>query len=279
MNGRNVRLEHCFDLEAAMFEGFSSSNGTPASPEIVTVQSVAPNDDSRLDLASSLEDYIQGCPTDALRAFLCRAFSEQYLRQAFLTLPASREHHHAWPGGLAEHSLEVATIVGRSAILDTPTDCALGSVAALLHDIGKVRTMGADGRCTQRGWVLSHDALTLEVLANGLRFLDSCWPDGATDLRYLLTWKSTPVTRRPLRAIAILIQAADQYSSACSARDRAFHGKTDWQRFAVLEAAGPRNRFWRPREYRNTQLRAEPVRDSERHHLMARAVHHRGLLL
>lgn len=66
------------------------------------------------------------------------------------SLPASERHHHSWPFGLFEHSLEVAlgTLLGitaaarRSVLVGQLVAPTL--VVALLHDVGKVFDVGTD---------------------------------------------------------------------------------------------------------------------------------------
>lgn len=198
-------------------------------------------------LATQLEHLICGCELPALQDFLERVFSQASVVRAFLTLPASRSHHHSWPGGLAEHSLEVARIVQASSFLDVMEERALGITAGLLHDIGKIRTFAPGARKSPLGRVIAHESMTLEMLAPALASLDRLWPDGAIALRYLLTSKSRPEGTRPLLPIALLLDQADRYSAAASARRIASAARQPWQNFATLQAPGPRTRFWYPR--------------------------------
>jgi len=201
--------------------------------------------------AARLQTLIEQCHLPALREFLTDVFADQNLAYTFLTAPASQSHHHAYLGGLADHSLEVALSVGDALKNEAPEMRALGVVAGLLHDIGKIRTLRADGSRTPTGFVLSHNALTLELLAPALTGLDRQWPDGANAVRYLLTWRPSLREPNPLLPTALVLQCADRYSSAANVRDGAFQHKPDWQRFARLDGPGPISRFWRPRSPRS----------------------------
>jgi len=130
----------------------------------------------------------------------------------------------------------------------------LGVIAALLHDISKTRTMTNNHRKTTLGYVVEHDLLTLEVLAAHLRELDRTWPDGATALRYLLTWKNSKHSL-PLLPVAEAVQAADRVSSALDARKLAYFNVPEWKRFCNLDVGGPVNRFWLPSPANDTQVR------------------------
>ena len=121
----------------------------------------------------------------------------------------------------------------------------LGVVAALLHDIAKTNTMTADQKKTTLGYVVDHDLLTLEILAPYLRRLDQTWADGATALRYLLTWNKSQHSL-PLLPIAEAVRSADRISSALDARKQAYCNSPEWKRFGNLDVGGPINRFWMP---------------------------------
>lgn len=217
-----------------------------------SMEETAPNGSSgRLpaDLAERLDSYIAGCPVEPLQMFLREVFTDAEFGRAFLTRPASRAHHHAWSGGLAEHSLEVAITVGAILACEAPSIGVLASAAGLVHDLGKVRTLDDEGVKTGLGWVVHHDALTLEILAPALSHLDVLWPDSAATLRYLLTWNRSQVYHRPLLPAALALEFADRYSSAVSAEAQTFHGAPGWQRFAALAVPDPHDRFWRPSAY------------------------------
>ena len=196
--------------------------------------------------AARLQDVIDGLELPALRHFLMRVFEDAALARTYLAAPASQAHHHAYPGGLVDHSLQVAEIAGRALVVEEPAIVALTKVAGLLHDLGKVRALKPHGVRTRMGYVLNHEALTLELLAPGLAYLDRAWPDGGVALRYLLTWHTGARETRPLMPAALALQFADRYSSATDTRAQAFIGAPEWQRFARHGANGPVSRFWRP---------------------------------
>lgn len=217
-----------------------------ALPAINPLQLLSRRTLPRPDLAARLQTFIDQCDTAPLRHFLGGVFSDVSFARAFLTVPASQSHHHAYPGGLAEHSLEVAHMIQTAVTHEDPSMAELTGVAGLLHDVGKIALLKENGDRTQAGFVLRHEALTLERVAPALADLDARWPEGATALRYLLTWQLDGQARRPLLPAALALQFADRYSSARGARERAFSGAPDWKRFARLDTAGPISRFWRP---------------------------------
>lgn len=168
---------------------------------------------------NELNEWLRDCPLSTLRQFVLNVFSDEQIAEAFFTRPASREHHHCWQGGLAEHSLEVAHGVLRALSPDEDQQIAwLTSCAGIFHDIGKARTHRNDGMYTPLGHTLDHDSMTLEILAPALKTLERTWSEGANALRYLLTLKSRPAhAKRLLIPAGIILLEQDRYSAGYSA--------------------------------------------------------------
>jgi 3'-5' exoribonuclease len=77
--------------------------------------------------------------------------------QAFRDSPAAMFNHHAYPGGLLEHSVAVAQLADAAAALLPNIDRDLAVSGALLHDIGKL-----EGYAATRGGADFTDAGRLE---------------------------------------------------------------------------------------------------------------------
>jgi 3'-5' exoribonuclease len=91
---------------------------------------------------------------------------------AFRLAPAAKQNHHAYLGGLLEHTLSVATVCDMLADhYGTAIDRDLLVAGALLHDIGKIREIGARGGFpyTDEGKLLGHILLGLQMVADAAR--------------------------------------------------------------------------------------------------------------
>lgn len=165
-----------------------------------------------------------------LRAFTFSVLSLPRVLEQFLLVPASAANHHCYSGGLIEHSLQCFFSV-RAQPGFPRLDLELGMVAALFHDIGKIRTLRPNMHLTNEGFLLDHDDLTLEVLAPSLLELDAVWPEGASDLRYI--WSFLKKKReRPIPRITVVeaVLAADRISAGLDNQSRAFASHPGWHR-------------------------------------------------
>jgi len=195
-------------------------------------------------LLEQLDQLVKSISHEALRRFVETVLADDEVAFPFISVPASRQHHHSISGGLLEHSLECVAMVSR--FVEFPhAELELAIVGALFHDIGKIRTLKSVGKLTPTGYVCDHDSLTLEVLAPHLHRLDAICPDAAIALRYLWTWRNGRKHRPiPLLTIAETIAAADRISSGLNVQEAAFRDQPDWRSFARF---GENNSFWRPR--------------------------------
>jgi 3'-5' exoribonuclease len=102
-----------------------------------------------------------------LRELLRAVFGDAELRAAFRRAPCTRGGHHAYLGGLLEHTVAVGTLAVETCILHPRLNSDVLITAALLHDIGKTRefTYGAEIGLSEEGRLLGH-------LAIGQRLID-----------------------------------------------------------------------------------------------------------
>jgi len=189
-----------------------------------------------VDSLLNLLELIQGIKTWVLRDFAESLLYNDSLMKAWLTIPASKRHHHSFPGGLMAHSLEVAKMVKDDMrYLDGEVKVSEQDVtvlAALLHDIGKTQTLGQANH-TDLGRLVDHEKLTLMILAEPISQLKQKWPQGASALQYLLVWKTTDGFSRFIGGE--IIKNADQISTKLSLRRMAFEGKPEYFNYAVLK--------------------------------------------
>ena len=100
-----------------------------------------------------------------LRATVGRFVTDEPLRAALRGLPAA-ESHHAYAGGLLEHTVGVATLCREAAQLHPRLRSDLVLAAALLHDVGRTAELerGPTFRATEEGRLLGHVHLGLRLV-------------------------------------------------------------------------------------------------------------------
>jgi 3'-5' exoribonuclease len=109
-----------------------------------------------------------------LRAVVDRVVRDEVLRAAMRTLPAA-ETHHAYAGGLLEHTVGVATLCRDASQLHPRLRPDLLLAAALLHDVGRILELerGPTFRQTEEGRLLGHVHLGVRVVDERASELES----------------------------------------------------------------------------------------------------------
>lgn len=103
---------------------------------------------------------------EQLRGLVERATGSEPVGSEFRRAPCTRGGHHAYLGGLLEHTVSMGTLVGEVCQLHPKLDSDLLMAAVLLHDIGKTRefTYGAEFGISEEGSMLGHLALGAEII-------------------------------------------------------------------------------------------------------------------
>lgn len=93
-----------------------------------------------------------------LRRLLGAVLEDEAFRESLRRAPCTRGGHHAYLGGLIEHTVAVATLAQEACILHPRLDSDLLLSAAILHDIGKTREFeyGAEIGLSEEGALLGH---------------------------------------------------------------------------------------------------------------------------
>ncbi len=102
----------------------------------------------------------------ALRDVVERVAGTEPVMTELRKAPCSRGGHHAYVGGLLEHTVAVGTLVLELCQLHPRLDSDLLMAAALLHDVGRTRefTYGAEFGITDEGRMLGHLTLGAEIV-------------------------------------------------------------------------------------------------------------------
>src|SRR3954466_5695291 len=120
-----------------------------------------------LDELDGFLEHLAAEVTDAgFSALLSSLLGDAALRAEWRRAPCTRAGHHAYLGGLLEHTVAVATLALEACTLHPRLERDLLVCAALLPDLGKTRefTYGAEVALSEEGRLLGHVALGLRLL-------------------------------------------------------------------------------------------------------------------
>ena len=126
------------------------------------ISNLVPTGDFDVDAyKNKLMNYIKAVRTPTLRRLLETMFSGN-LYDAFAHNPAGMKLHHAYIGGLLQHSIDVTDLAVAMADRIEGVDKDLVIAGALLHDIGKVKEISSEigFPYTNAGRFMGHIAMT-----------------------------------------------------------------------------------------------------------------------
>jgi 3'-5' exoribonuclease len=108
------------------------------------------------------------------RGLLDRLLADTDLRAAWRRAPCSRAGHHAYLGGLLEHTVAVATLAHDLCQLHPRLQTDLLLTAAIVHDLGRTRefTYGAEIGLTEEGRLLGHLVIGERIISTHATAMD-----------------------------------------------------------------------------------------------------------
>lgn len=155
-----------------------------------------------------------------LRRLLRAVFGDASFLARFARCPASQHYHHAYLGGLLEHTLAVAALCEAAAVQYPEIDRDLLLAGALLHDVGKVDELSFDTAIeyTHEGRLLGHVVLGERRVRMAAETLGGMLPeDLAAKLSHVLLshhgeleWGSP---KRPCTLEALVLHHADNFDA------------------------------------------------------------------
>jgi 3'-5' exoribonuclease len=130
------------------------------------------------ELDGFLEHLVREVYDTELRRLLDSFVGDAEFRAAFRRAPCTRSGHHAYLGGLLEHTVAVATLASETCALHVRLNSDLLIAAALLHDVGKTREfeLGAEIALSEAGALVGHVALGVQLVGERARSLEG-FPD------------------------------------------------------------------------------------------------------
>jgi 3'-5' exoribonuclease len=157
VRGKVERFRDALQVEVAQIEKAVSEDPESFLP-------VAYRDRDELD--GFLEHLSREVHDPGYRALLERLLADTEVRSGWRRAPCTRGGHHAYLGGLLEHTVAVGTLALETCVLHPRLNSDLLITAALVHDLGKTREFayGADITYSDEGRLLGHLVLGERLL-------------------------------------------------------------------------------------------------------------------
>jgi len=127
------------------------------------------------DLFAKVTENIQKVTDPDYRALLEEVFSDEKFVSRFKVAPGAKAIHHAYPGGLLEHTVSLLRLASSIIEIYGDLDADLLITSCILHDIGKMEEYNSDLAVerTTEGRLLGHIVLGLLKLQSYVEKLDS----------------------------------------------------------------------------------------------------------
>ncbi len=126
--------------------------------------------------------------TDYLKALIDAFFKDKEFVNKFKTAPAAKKMHHAYIGGLLEHTLSMTSLADKIAGHYSGIDRDLLIAGAILHDIGKVDEFEYQFKIdySDKGRLLNHIVIGLKMVDEKLSEIKHFPEDQMLLLKHLI---------------------------------------------------------------------------------------------
>jgi 3'-5' exoribonuclease len=126
--------------------------------------------------------------TDCLRELLEHFWQDPVFVRAFKKAPAAKMMHHAYIGGLLEHTLSLAILAERVGDHYEGIDRDLLLAGCILHDIGKIREFEYETRIdyTDEGRLVNHIVIGMGMVEEKMAAIKDFPPKMALMLKHLI---------------------------------------------------------------------------------------------
>lgn len=192
--------EHCIPGRVAAVQAQSQSFRGTIQLKVMTVNL---QDTSAVDLSlfipstsgdtsemmDEILEVIRSIKDPHLKKLLGKIFKDQSFQELFRRAPAAKHMHHAYIGGLLEHTLSICRLGDQVARLYPSVDRSLLLAGALLHDIGKIKEFSFDippFDYSDQGRLIGHMVMGVEMVEAALGKLKDFPEDLAARIKHLI---------------------------------------------------------------------------------------------
>lgn len=158
-------------------------------PDQVDARDFLPATDRDVDqMLDQLIKISQTVENEHLSGLLAAFFNDRAFVDLFKTAPAAKKMHHAYLGGLLEHTLSIARLIQAVSGHYKGLDKDLLLTGGILHDIGKVHEFLYETHIdySDSGRLLNHIVIGVEMLDKKIETLDGFPDDLALVLKHMI---------------------------------------------------------------------------------------------
>ena len=161
---------------------------------------------------------INGIKNQSLKKLLLNIFKDEDFLNKFCKAPAAKTMHHAYVGGLLEHTLSVAKLSKQISQFYGGMDEDMLVTCALLHDIGKVEELDSTTfGYTTSGKMIGHVIISYTIVQNKIEEIKSLSEDKAMRLLHCILSHHGEYEygspKRPKTKEAVLLNLVDMLDS------------------------------------------------------------------
>ncbi len=164
-------------------------NMEPFSPDRVDPSDFLPQTSRDIEgMFKRLVKRTDSITTDYLKALIDAFFKDKEFVNKFKTAPAGKKMHHAYIGGLLEHTLSMASLADKIAGHYSGIDRDLLLTGAILHDIGKIDEFEYQVKIdySDKGRLLNHIVIGIEMVDDKLSGIEHFPEDQMLLLKHLI---------------------------------------------------------------------------------------------
>jgi 3'-5' exoribonuclease len=200
-------------------------------------------------LLKELKECLKPAFSGAYRMLLERFFRDKPLIEGFKKAPGAVKVHHAYVGGLLEHTLGVVKLCAVLCDLYPFLDKPLLLTGALLHDIGKINEYRYDWKLdfTDEGRLVGHTVLGVQMLNELIRPIASFPSEIATLLRHMILSHhgeiETGAVRLPMTREALALHFADNLDAKLCGVNQIYEETGDQERWTEYQKIYARQFF------------------------------------
>ncbi|MCL5071823.1 MAG: HD domain-containing protein [Actinobacteria bacterium] len=196
---------------------------------------------SAAEMLSEVETFISSIKNIYLKKLLDSFFEDKKFMEEFSNATAAVQYHHAYKGGLIEHSLNVAKICDRLSGIYENLNRDLLITGAILHDIGKIKEYRVDTviKITDEGRLLGHITIGYGMILEKIKEIKAFPEDLKERLLHIILshhgQKEFGSPKRPKILEAFIVYHVDHMDADVGGFNIILEesgGKSDWSEYA-----------------------------------------------